>query len=141
MVPKRDHPYWSCLAVLAGSLALFACIPDLGSDDEPIDAQQATEDAAPAPDTMPDAEVDLLALGEQVYFTAGGVPGCSLCHGLDGAGGDGSGGGSLGPRILNADRALIADALSTVNEMSYLDLSELEIDAVAVYLAWLLARE
>ncbi|MCP4446136.1 MAG: hypothetical protein GY811_12435 [Myxococcales bacterium] len=119
----------SFISLAAVSAHLCSCIPDMGDETQPVSDATPIPDATPA-DAMPDAQIDLLALGETVYFTAGGAPGCSGCHGMDATGG-------VGGFIQNKSRAVIVDALDTVSQMGGIELSEIEIDAVTVYLAWL----
>jgi len=58
--------------------------------------------------------------------TAGGV-GCAACHGMDAT-------GDVGPDIRGRDPVAILDAMSAVDEMGFIELSEVEIARVAAYL-------
>jgi mono/diheme cytochrome c family protein len=81
--------------------------------------------------TSPSEEEALLAVGREIFeVTAGGV-GCAFCHGTDG------GGSAYGPNIRRASRQDIANALRWAGEMSQIRLSEMEVDAVALYLSQL----
>lgn len=74
-------------------------------------------------------EEALLALGREVYeVTAGGI-GCAFCHGSDGKG------TPYGPNIRGRSRGDIANALNWAGEMTNIDLSERELDAVTLYLS------
>jgi mono/diheme cytochrome c family protein len=75
------------------------------------------------------SNADLLKKGEIVFFTAGGQ-GCSSCHGADGK-------GQVGPNIRSKSRTDVVNCLNTVDQMAFLQLTDEEIDAVGVFLAWL----
>lgn len=76
---------------------------------------------------------DDLAAGQRIFNeTAGGV-GCAFCHGLEGRGNGTSGVGA--PDILGSQMAAIRASLSGgVPEMSFIQLNERELAAVAAYL-------
>jgi mono/diheme cytochrome c family protein len=77
--------------------------------------------------TPSSTEDSLVAKGEEVFQkTAGGV-GCQACHGRDAKGG-------IGPNIRGATVSRISFALSTVEQMSFINLSPEEVQAVAAYL-------
>lgn len=74
-------------------------------------------------------DVDLVALGEELFQrTAGGV-GCAACHGGNGQG------TSIAPDIREATRSRIVRALEGgVPQMSNIELTDTEVDAVHRYL-------
>lgn len=87
---------------------------------------------APTGPPVTDNPQDLIARGEEIFQkTAGGV-GCAACHGPEAKGEL-----EIGPYIRGKPRETIADALKTVDEMEFLDLSEEEIDAVVAYLEYM----
>jgi hypothetical protein len=79
-------------------------------------------------DSVP-GDVDLLVLGEELFQrTAGGV-GCAACHGPDGQG------TSIAPNITGVTKSRIVRALNGgVPQMSSIELTDTEIDAVYAYL-------
>jgi len=65
--------------------------------------------------------------GKAIFqVTAGGV-GCVLCHAEDGS-------GDVGPDIRGADPVAIMNALRTVPDMAFIELSDQDIAAVADYM-------
>ncbi|MCH8103621.1 MAG: c-type cytochrome [Chloroflexi bacterium] len=79
------------------------------------------------------SDEELIAQGKEIFVkTAGGV-GCALCHGLD-AKGDPSQGA---PDNRGASADTIFAALASRPQMSFITLTNDEIDAVAAYLAFL----
>lgn len=89
--------------------------------------------AAPSPSSTPTqgtGRSDPLKEGEDIFLrTAGGV-GCQYCHGEDGR-------GSVGPSIRGKSAEAIRQALGTVLQMSIIELTDEEIEAVAAYLKYL----
>lgn len=90
--------------------------------------------AATTSGDTPDAE-ETLALGEWLYTEGFGVEGCQECHGLD------MNGSSDGPSILGASRSGITSALQNVPDME-IDgrLTKEEIEAIYLYMSWLLSQ-
>lgn len=90
--------------------------------------------ATPAPDNK--ATSGLLAEGKLVFEkTAGGV-GCAFCHGPDGKGVGQAGQGA--PDIRGRNEVQVRNALTGgVPLMSFIKLSDKEIDAVVAYLQYL----
>ena len=78
---------------------------------------------------------DQLALGREIFNkTAGGV-GCAYCHGADGKG---DGPSMLGaPPNRGATEDMVQNALASFPDMSFIKLTNDEIKAVVVYLAYL----
>ncbi|MBI4509534.1 MAG: cytochrome c [Deltaproteobacteria bacterium] len=142
-VKSMNKRYWYLvvLSFLVNVGLGAGCIPDLGSALEDIgvtDGGNRGDGTTPGrPDSsvqVPDSgPVDLVALGKEVFFRQGDTVhgGCYRCHGEDANGKNGA------PRIRGKSRETIANALETVPEMDFLDLTEQEIDAVAAYLGWL----
>lgn len=74
------------------------------------------------------ADDDLIAKGKLIFEeTAGGI-GCASCHSMDAT-------GDVGPNIQGRVVADIEYALSSVEDMAFLELSADEISAVEAYLA------
>ena len=90
--------------------------------------------ATPVPDSK--ATSGLLGEGKLVFEkTAGGV-GCAYCHGPDGKGGGQAGQGA--PDIRGRKEVQVRNALTGgVPLMSFIKLSDKEIDAVVAYLQYL----
>lgn len=112
---------------------LTACIPDLGA--VPEDASAAA-DAGPLDEggaADADAGDDLLAQGERIFLIEAGGTGCDYCHGDTGAGDIG-----IGPNIRGRTFDEIKTSLRTVPEMDMVHLSDAEIEALVVYLQYLL---
>lgn len=104
----------------------------------------ATEAATSAPTTAAtaeattggdEAEPSQFEIGREIFNkTAGGV-GCAFCHGADGKG---DGPAMLGaPANRGATEQLVREKLAGVPDMSGIKLTDAEIDAVVVYLAYL----
>jgi len=89
--------------------------------------------AAPTPAPTPTPKADTAALkakGEEIFQkTAGGV-GCQYCHGKDAKG------GNLGPDIRGKTGEEIIGALGR-DPMTFIYLTDEEIEAVAIYLKYL----
>ena len=99
----------------------------------PEPAQVATPVLVTAPATEGPSDEELIAQGKEIFEkTAGGV-GCALCHGLD-ARGDPSQGA---PDNRGASADTIFAALASRPQMSFITLTNDEVDAVAAYLAFL----
>ena len=129
---------------LAGILYLMVFQPDLGEARRgavpsttttapqlatTIPAGGTTTSAGAATTTPLSPEEAQLALGREVFeVTAGGV-GCAFCHGEHG------GGTGYGPNIRGASRQDIANAIRWAGDMARVELSEEELDAVALYVA------
>ncbi len=76
---------------------------------------------------------DLVALGEELFQrTAGGI-GCQACHGSDAL-------GDFGPNILGKSAETIKVQLDTNENMTFIILTDEEIEAIAAYLAVLQAN-
>jgi mono/diheme cytochrome c family protein len=87
----------------------------------------------PGPTPTP-APPEVIARGEEIFQrTAGGV-GCASCHGREARGGAGV------PNIVGRPASDIQRALRTVGQMSFIKLSDEEIEAVAAYLQTLRTR-
>ena len=71
-----------------------------------------------------------IAAGKKIFEeTAGGV-GCASCHGMDGK-------GDYGPANAGASKDSVISALGGIEDMSFIQLTEEELDAVVAYLATL----
>lgn len=124
------------------TLALAACGASAesspSSNSEAPAAVTLTPGPVPQPSLAPmESQVtnnpqDLIARGEEIFQKTAGDVGCAACHGPEAKGEL-----EIGPYIRGKPRETIADALKTVGEMEFLDLSEEEIDAVAAYLKYL----
>ncbi len=96
-------------------------------------AATTTTTAGPDPAPTSTGAADVVALGEELYQrTAGGI-GCQACHGTDGL-------GDVGPAVIGKDAATIKIQLETNEAMTFIVLSDAEIEAVAAYLAVLQAE-
>ena len=107
---------WSlrCLAI-AGILAVHSLLLACGSSSV----------ATPAP-------ASVIERGEEVFQrTAGGV-GYASCHGTDARGIHNS-----GPHILGRQAKVIQRALARISQMSFISLTDDDLDAVAAYLQFL----
>lgn len=99
------------LGIGAGALCLFA-VPAIAQD-------------SAAPSLGPEA-----AAGKVIYEeTAGGV-GCAMCHGDDAS-------GDIAPDIRGADPVLIFEQMQANQQMTFIDLSEEEVQQVSLYLRYL----
>lgn len=96
----------------AAVLAAFA-VPALAQD-APLDPQAAA--------------------GKEIFEKSAGGVGCAMCHGMD-ANGD------IGPGIRGADPALIMEQLSSNEQMTFISLSDEEVQQVADYLRYLHDQE
>lgn len=118
------------------SLAPIATVDPVATEAR---APTATPEPVQAPESSPvqvttaPSSADLIAQGKEIFEkTAGGV-GCALCHGFD-AKGDPSQGA---PDNRGASADTIFAALASRPQMSFITLTNDEIDAVAAYLAFL----
>ncbi len=92
-----------------------------------------TTAAATSTTTSGSDDAALIAEGEQIFLkTAGGV-GCAYCHGVDAMGNP----EFAAPDIRGKTYDLVADALITRAQMSFISLTDHEIRAVAAYLGTL----
>ena len=73
--------------------------------------------------------------GEDIFQRTAGGTGCQACHGMDADGINGS-----GPRIVGRPANAIRSALGRVPQMSHIELTDEEIEAVAAYL-WTLREQ
>lgn len=80
-----------------------------------------------APLALADDRADLVAKGERVFQVTAGDIGCQICHGTDAT-------GDVGPDIRGRTLEVVRGALEGVRDMSFLELSEDDIVAVAAYL-------
>ena len=82
--------------------------------------------------THPSTQVDPAAYpGMKIFLeTAGGV-GCASCHREDAS-------GDVGPNIQGRTAADIREALASVENMDFIELTDKEIDEVATYLGYLM---
>lgn len=104
----------------------------------PTPSAATSSPAAPsaAPSATGSASSGLLALGKTVYETAGEV-GCVACHGPLGKGGR-TKEGDTAPDIRGASETKLRDALrGGATQMTYIKLSDGEIEAVVEYLSYL----
>lgn len=130
----------------AGALAPVPTPPQATATAEPTVAPTSTPPAGavlpatPQTSTQPagSSQSDPLALGKLVFEkTAGGV-GCAYCHGLDGKGGGISTPGGEAPDIRGAKEAQLRAALAGgVPLMTFIKLSEEELEAVTAYVQYL----
>lgn len=103
----------------------------------PATAPAATATQSPAPTTPPTVadvgsaptggEVDLVALGEDVFQRSAGGIGCQTCHGEDASGG-------IAPSIIGRNSAEIIGALGRVDAMAFISITAEEVDAIEAYL-------
>jgi hypothetical protein len=102
---------------------------DVGTPSTTEVAPETTAPGGGESPPSPPADDELLALGKVIFEeTAGGV-GCASCHGFDGHG------TPNGPNIIGLSRQAIAGAMAGgVPDMSDIDLTSNELDAVAAYL-------
>ena len=82
------------------------------------------------------APPDVVAQGEDIFQRTAGGTGCQACHGTDAGGKSGS-----GPRIVGRPAPAIRAALNRVPQMSHIELTDEEIEAVAAYLWSLRGRD
>ncbi len=156
LAPGRDGkalPGATAIVVLLGLLLIVgaACTSAQAEDDiPPTPVFDPTPAPAPLPTSTPRAATptpvaagtaepasagpeDAIAAGKLIFEkTAGGV-GCALCHGLDGKGKVES--GAPGNRGASADT--IWAALQDRPQMTFITLTDREIEDVAAYLGWL----
>ncbi len=104
-------------------LAAIATTPSAGSQPNVTPVATPTATTVPAPPT-PNG---LVRRGEELFQGASGV-GCAGCHGTDAS-------GKIGPNIRGASAQKISHALQTVGMMSFLELSDSDIEAIAAFLA------
>lgn len=83
----------------------------------------------PAP-SLPGNADGLLVQGEEIFQKTAGGLGCQYCHGTDAK-------GNIGPNIRGKPEEAIQNALGLVQQMSFIHLSDQEIEAVATYLKYL----
>lgn len=78
-----------------------------------------------------DAALDPSVAAGKIIFeeTAGGV-GCMSCHGQDAT-------GDFGPDIVGMDAAMIQVQLESNENMTFIELTDEEVEQVAAYLAYL----
>lgn len=132
-----------CVCLLA--LLLAACGGGSGESDDqttgppttqattttpPTTATTTTTAAAPTTTDAGQADAALIALGEMVYFETAGDVGCDACHGQDAL-------GDIGPNIVGKSAETIRVNIETNENMTFIILSDEEIEAVAAYLATL----
>ncbi len=136
---RASFGLWIAIGLLAGG-----CFPDFGEaveaePDRPalVDAdtdEEPDETVSGPPDFGLDADLtddQLSELGAYLYLHVGEpghIGGCAACHGRDAQG------GSVGPAIEDVRREAIEQALQTVEEMTFLELTSRELDAIAAYL-------
>lgn len=94
-------------------------------------AAMAVLAAFAVPALAQDAALDPQAEAGKLIFekTAGGV-GCAMCHGETAE-------GDIGPAIQGADPAAIRSQLDSNEQMTFISLSDEEIEQVSVYLRYL----
>ncbi len=68
--------------------------------------------------------------GEELYQRTAGGAGCAICHGADAY-------GSVGPNIRGSSVQEIKKALGTVASMSFIKMTDEQIEAVSAYLKYL----
>ncbi len=78
------------------------------------------------------APAPVIERGEEVFQRAAGGVGCASCHGIDARGIDG-----LAPNILGRPAFAIERALARVSQMSFISLTDEDLDAVVAYLQFL----
>ena len=131
------RPALFLLVVILAGLLLAAC----GSGDSEPEAPlpTATQPAAPTATTVPpptegpngdtggNGEVDLVALGEEVFQRSAGGIGCQTCHGEDASGG-------IAPSIIGRNQAEIIGALSRVDAMAFISITAQDVEAIEAYL-------
>lgn len=123
--------------IILGAGALTACANSTSEAKAPA----ATETPTPtreAPASSPEASIDnndLLAQGKVIYQeTAGGV-GCALCHGREARG------TGTAPDIRGVESIQIREAVKYgVPAMSFIELSQEEIESVGAYIQQLSAK-
>lgn len=114
--------------LLGGVVLLPACAGSTGQP-APTAAAGASLPASPPPTG------DLLAKGKLLYEKQAGGVGCAYCHGLDGKGGGTS--GVNAPPNRGKTEADVRQALLVVRDMSFIKLTDAEINAVVAYLKYL----
>lgn len=75
------------------------------------------------------APTEVVEQGEDIFLRTAGGTGCQACHGMEAEGINGS-----GPRIVGRRTPAIRAALNRVPQMSHIDLTDEQIEAVAAYL-------
>ena len=73
------------------------------------------------------APAPVIERGEEVFQRAAGGVGCASCHGIDG----------LAPNILGRPAFAIERALARVSQMSFISLTDEDLDAMVAYLQFL----
>ncbi len=86
--------------------------------------------AASAPEEATSGPKDLIAIGEVIYQETAGGLGCQFCHGRDAR-------GNIGPSIRGKTAGDIMGQLEEEGQMSFLSMSDKEVEAVAAYLQYL----
>ena len=84
----------------------------------------ASPTASPAP-------AEVIARGEELFQRTAGGRGCAACHGRDARGKVGA------PSIVGRSANSIRGALQRVPQMSFISLTDNEVEAVAAYLQYL----
>ena len=82
------------------------------------------------------APAPVIERGEEVFQRAAGEVGCASCHGIDARGTD----GSSAPNILGRPAIAIERALARVAQMSFISLTDEDLDAVVAYLQFFKAQ-
>jgi len=83
--------------------------------------------------TTTSAAGDLVGQGEILYKRTAGGMGCAACHGADAS-------GSVGPNVRGKSAHEIDDAIKRVSAMSFIRMSDDDIQAVAAYLKYLQSK-
>lgn len=129
------------MALLVGTvmviLLLASCATDAAQPPEPAPASKSAPAASVSSEETTDimnSQEELIARGQELFQeTAGGV-GCAMCHGADAS-------GDSGPEIRDMSIDDIQLALKNNEQMSFINLSPDEIEAVAAYLGYLATNE
>lgn len=130
---KKDLVRLAVGVLLGGMVLLPACAGSTGgttSAPSVAGARAAAGQPGPAAPTG-----DLLAQGKLLYEKQAGGVGCAYCHGLDGKGGGTS--GVNAPPNRGKTEADVRQALLVVRDMSFIKLTDPEINAVVAYLKYL----
>jgi mono/diheme cytochrome c family protein len=98
--------------------------PSPTSGTVPSSPSVTAKPTAPATSTAP---ADPVAQGKELFETRAGGVGCAGCHGADAS-------GAFGPNIRGATAQQITTALNKVQAMTFMKLTNDEINALAAYL-------
>ncbi len=105
-------------------------IPTVVPTAVPTVAPTATPELQTVQKNATDDEETLISTGEVIFQeTAGGI-GCQFCHGRDAR-------GDIGPNIRGKTAEAIEVQFEINAQMSFIDLTDKEIEAVGAYLQWL----